>query len=343
MPFHEFRITPYATDHTGDSPARVRDWRDTRKMFETTAVDSRKRGWRGMFWGMLPASIAAHVLAGVGVIAVQTWETNFPTAPPARVEAYQLMVALSLPPPPPPPPPPAAPAQATETPQKLPENVAPVAIPDVIPEVLPAPVPGSDGSDSGVEGGVEGGEIGGVVGGTEGGVLPPGPPPAPPDTIVIARDEKLPLKPLSMDYPVYPDKWRYRSVGDSLVLRYHIDKKGRVDEVVLLRAPQYREFADAAISAVRSWRFRPLMINGEPKEVLHELTVNFRIEKPEPRQSLRGARTRDPDRRPQLPNPGRAGPTPAGPTPAGPAPGGPAPGGSRMPGEGSGDGRSKGP
>jgi len=333
MPLHDFRLTPYATDHTGDAPARTRDWKDTRRMFETSAVVSKKRRWRGMFWGMLPTSIAAHVLAGIGIIAVQTWDVTFPTAPPAKVEAYQLMVALSLPPPPPPPPPPAAaPVQKSETLQKLPDNVAPNAIPDEIPLVEPKPASPSDGSDAGVEGGVEGGEIGGVVGGTEGGVMPPGPPPPPPDTIVIARDEKLPLKAISMNYPIYPDKWRYRSIEDSLVLRYHIDKKGRVVEVIILRPPQYPEFAAASIAAVSSWRFRPLTVNGEAKEVLHELTVNFKIERPQQ------ARPRKP-----------VAPVPVAPPPGAALPGGGAQGpdgparGSQSPGEQSGAGSARKP
>lgn len=298
-------------------------------MFETTAVVSKKQRWRGMFWGMLPMSIAAHVLVGITIIAVQTWDVAFPTAPPARVEAYRMMVALAVPPPPPPPPPPAAaPAQRSDTVQKLPDGVAPNAIPEEIPVVEPTPSTPSNGSDTGVEGGVEGGEMGGVVGGTEGGVMPPGPPPPPPDTIVIPRDEKLPLKPLSMNYPIYPDKWRYRNVEDSLVLRYHIDKKGRVVEVIVLRPPQFPEFAAASIAAVSSWRFRPLMVNGEPKEVLHELTVNFKIEKPEQRQVRRPVQP--------LPNspprdPGRRGDVlPAPPGPPGPVgPGGP--GGPKRP------------
>jgi TonB family protein len=148
--------------------------------------------------------------------------------------------------------------------------------------------------------------------------MPPGPPPPPPDTVVIARDEKLPLKALSMNYPIYPDKWRYRNVEDSLVLRYHIDKKGRVIEVIILRPPQFPEFAAASIAAVSSWRFRPLTVNGEPKEVLHELTVNFKIEKPEQ------ARPRKP-----------VAPAPSAPPPGATLPGGAAPGSSQPAGVGA--------
>lgn len=279
MPLHEIRITPYTTDHTGDSPVRVRDWHDTRRMFETTAVISKRRGWRGVFWGMLPASIVAHVMVAFGIVAVQTWEVTFPFAPPPMVEGYRLMVAVPVPPPPPPPPPPAAAVVRTEPVQKLPDNVAPNAIPEEIPEILPTQVSPVSGFEGGVEGGVEGGEIGGVVGGVEGGVTPVEPPP-PPNTIVVARDERLPLKPLSMNYPMYPDKWRNRRVEDTLVLKYRIDKKGRVVDAIILQPPRFKEFAQSSLAAIRSWRFQPLMINGEPKEVIHELTINFRIEKP---------------------------------------------------------------
>jgi protein TonB len=277
---------------------------------------------------MLPASIAAHVIAGFGIVAVQTWDVNFPLVPPATVEPYRILVALAVPPPPPPPPAAAAPARASEPLEKLPDNVAPEVIPDVVPETLPLPVAASEGAIGGVEGGIEGGEVGGMIGGTEGGVMPPGPPPPPPDTIVVPRDEKLPLKAVSMNYPIYPDKWRYRNIEDSLVLRYRIDKKGRVVEVVLLRPPRFPEFAEAAISAVRSWRFRPLTINGEPKEVLHELTVNFRIERPQAR----------PAKPVDRPSGGRPGDGPEAPVPP---PGGE--GSPRAPGDGTGPGGPKRP
>lgn len=282
MPLQDVRITPYTSDHTGDSPARVREWRDTRKMFETTAVISKRRGWRGVFWGMLPASLAAHAMVAVGIVAVQTWEVTFPFAPPPMIEGYRIMVAVPVPPPPPPPP--AGSIARAEPVQKLPDNVAPNAIPAEIPEILPTQVSEASGSEGGIEGGVEGGEIGGVVGGVEGGILPAEPPP-PPDTIVVARDARLPLKPISMNYPIYPDKWRYRKIEDTLVLKYRIDKKGRVADVIVLQHPRHKEFSEASLAAIRSWRFQPLTINGEPKEVIHELTVNFRIEKPYQRPS----------------------------------------------------------
>ncbi len=281
MPLHDFRVTPFVTDHTGDTPARVREWRDTRRMFETTAVVSKKRGWRGVFWGMLPFSLATHVMVVVGIVAVQTWEVTFPGAPPPMIEGYRLLVAVPLPPPPPPPPP-AASAVRIEKVQRLPDDVAPNAIPDEIPELLPTQVSQMTGFEGGVEGGVEGGEIGGGVGGVEGGVTPVEPPP-PPDTIVVARDERLPLRPISMNYPMYPEKWRNRRVEDTLVMKYRIDKKGRVADAIILQAPQYKEFSEESLKAIRSWRFQPLVINGEPKEIVHELTIYFKIEKPKER------------------------------------------------------------
>ncbi|MGK2857281.1 MAG: TonB family protein, partial [Thermoanaerobaculia bacterium] len=164
-----------------------------------------------------------------------------------------------------------------------------------------------------------GGEVGGVVGGVEGGVKPTEP--LPPDTILVARDERLPLKPLSMDYPMYPDKWRDRRVEDTLVLKYRIDKKGRVVDAIVLQHPRFKEFSDSALKAIRSWRFQPLTINGEPREIIHELTVNFRIEKPyeRPPRAAKAPRADKPGEppRPAVPVPGES-PRPAAPVPGEP-------------------------
>jgi protein TonB len=34
----------------------------------------------------------------------------------------------------------------------------------------------------------------------------------------------------------------------------------------------------AAVEAVRTWRFRPATLNGRPVDVYYNLTVNFRLQ-----------------------------------------------------------------
>jgi TonB family protein len=60
--------------------------------------------------------------------------------------------------------------------------------------------------------------------------------------------------------------------------RYRIGKDGRIEEVSVIRPPEHEEFAREALSKIKHWRFRPYRDeHGEPKEVSHELTVEFKI------------------------------------------------------------------
>lgn len=169
---------------------------------------------------------------------------------------------------------------------QMPADVlAPTIIPDEIPVVKLQNVPlnllasvkgvvgGIDtGLDQGVAGGIAGGEAGGKIGGTIGGVLD-----IPDGRVHIARDKKLPMIPLSQVYPNYPEDARMHSWEDELVVRYVIGKDGRVKEVTIVSAPQRNVFVDGTVRAIRSWRFKPMVKDGEKTEVVHELTVYYRL------------------------------------------------------------------
>jgi periplasmic protein TonB len=257
-------------------------------MFETTVVISRRRRPRRAFVASLPVAVAAHAIAVVAVFAVDLWDLRLPVAAPSSIASYRMLSAIELPPPPPPPPPAARPLPALTTPGRLPENVAPTVIPDAVPTLdarTPDIVADIHGMEGGVEGGVEGGHLGGIVGGILGGVIADAPPP---HTIVVPRDARLPVRPIYMEYPMYPEKWRLQRVEGRVVLRYTIDTRGRVSDVRLLVPAAFAEFSDASVAAIRKWRFHPLEINGEKKEVVHELTISFRIETPQPRAATKG-------------------------------------------------------
>ncbi len=260
-------------------------------MFETTAVDSKKRRTSALFVATLPFSIILHVLIGVGALAITFWDIDMPGVPPPTNDSYFILEAVPVPPPPPPPPPPPAKAaEETPKPTKLPDGFAPTAIADEIPVLEPEIADNAQaGTDGGVAGGIEGGETGGVVGGTPGGLTME--PPKVPDVIVIPRDEHLPLKVLSQNYPMYPDKWLGRRIESVVVLRYMIDKKGHVSKVEVIQASPFPEFNKESVNAIRSWRFQPLVIAGEPKEVIHELTIYFKLERPEPRKPRPASKT----------------------------------------------------
>jgi protein TonB len=256
-------------------------------MFETVAPEIAGRRSRLILYESLPVSLAVHGAAIIACVIAATWTVNFPSQSPRFVRSYQL---VTIPDPPPPPPPPAPPklTVANVAPVKMPENVAPTMIPDVIPIVhqdLPQPevtstvgVP-TGGVEGGVEGGVVGGTptgvIGGDIGGQTGGVIGGIPKDAP---VVIERDRPLPMYPVSQVYPRYPEDARLRHWEDSLVVKYKIGKDGRVKEVLVITPPERPIFGDVAVKAIKNWRFRPMIKDGEAKEVVHELTIYFRLE-----------------------------------------------------------------
>jgi protein TonB len=253
-------------------------------MFETVAPEVYYRPNRKALYEALPFSIAVHAIAGLSVLVGSVWTIEFPSQSPSQIASFAI---AEPPPPPPPPPPPAAPkAQPAQTAvvQRLADIVAPTIIPDEIPEVSSLPIVAEappEAIPDGVEGGVPGGVIGGVidgvaggeVGGTKDGVLGG----VVIDRVVVERDKPLGMFPLSQTFPGYPEDARVRSWEDEIVVRYVIGKDGRVKDVSVVKPPQRDLFVQGTVRAIRSWRFRPLMKNGQRQEVVHELTVFYKL------------------------------------------------------------------
>jgi protein TonB len=250
-------------------------------MFETVVPETVRPRSRRLFYQMLPFSLALHGVAAAALVASSIWNVTFPAQSPKLYAAYQL---IATPPPPPPPPPPPARRPEIVPPKvtiKMPD-VAPTIIPDFIPEVReeqPVEMPVGDlgGQKGGVEGGIEGGELGGDIGGvaTE---APPPPKPPEPEVIVVKRDAPLPMGAISQEFPGYPEFALKRNWEDVLVVRYTIGKDGNVKDVQVIQPPSREEFTREAVGKIRHWRFHPYIgENGEPKEVTHELTVEFKI------------------------------------------------------------------
>src|SRR5205814_1941766 len=127
------------------------------------------------------------------------------------------------------------------------------------------------GIEGGVAGGVVGGDpiagvAGGVVGGKPGGVL--GGFLGDDGRVHFGRNQALPLFVERQDYPEYPEWGRIRGYEDQVVVRYIIGKDGRVKELTVLEPPERKMFESAAVDAIKLWRFRPLFVDGEAREVV---------------------------------------------------------------------------
>jgi len=70
--------------------------------------------------------------------------------------------------------------------------------------------------------------------------------------------------------PVYPPIAKAARVSGTVVLQATISKTGSIENLHVISGPAMLQ--QAALQAVKSWRYRPYLLNNEPVEV--ETTVN---------------------------------------------------------------------
>jgi protein TonB len=75
--------------------------------------------------------------------------------------------------------------------------------------------------------------------------------------------------------PKYPKEARKQHVQGSVLLHAVIDKTGNIAELSLISGDPL--LVKAAMDAVKKWRYRPYLIQGEPFKVLTEIMVNFTL------------------------------------------------------------------
>lgn len=221
----------------------------------------------------LIVSALVHAVLVVAFVLVPLLIAESLPEPGAAVRAF-FASPVDLAPPPPPPPPPAAGPRPVQ-------RVAPRSQPTdptrfTAPIEIPAEIKPETGLDLGVEGGVPGGVEGGVPGGVVGGIVGGLPEAAPPPTRVVRIGGQLVAPKLVRQVPpVYPDLALQAHVSAMVILEALVDTQGNVRDVKVLRGQPL--FNDAAVAAVRQWRYQPLLLNGQPTEFILSVTVLFRL------------------------------------------------------------------
>jgi protein TonB len=75
---------------------------------------------------------------------------------------------------------------------------------------------------------------------------------------------------LQKTIPQYPAIAKAARIQGTVVLQATISKSGTIQNLKVISGPPMLQ--QAALEAVRSWRYRPYLLNGDPVEV--ETTVN---------------------------------------------------------------------
>ena len=75
--------------------------------------------------------------------------------------------------------------------------------------------------------------------------------------------------------PVYPPEARRKGVQGSVILQVIVDEEGQGEEARVIRGSALLD--QAAVDAVRQWRYRPTFLKGNPVPVIATVVVNFRL------------------------------------------------------------------
>lgn len=260
-------------------------------MFEHSLIDlaATKRPRRR--WLSLPAAIMIHLVAFAAFSFASYWQVD-KVAEPMVIEPY-LVHEVTLPPPPPPlgsgkPAPTTKPEVKPETRPVTPQQTVQ---PEQVADLAPAPQTGSSvldnilppgGDPNGVkEGGVDGGDPNTGVPHSvlvePALVVAPTPEPVNDEPIQVGGAVTRPEVVVRTE-PRYPELARRARVEGMVVIRAVIDERGNVTDVQLLRG-QPMGLDQAAMDAVRTWRFRPATLHGKPVKVYFNLTVNFTLQR----------------------------------------------------------------
>jgi protein TonB len=155
------------------------------------------------------------------------------------------------------------------TPTKIPQKVAMIKE-----EETPPPSAGVAGVVGGVPGGVPGGTMGGVLGGMLSSMPVAVPKVATPQKVRVSQGVTQGLL-IHKVQPAYPPLARQARIQGSVVLQADISKNGTIENLHVISG--HPMLTGAALEAVKQWRYKPYILNGEPVEVETQVTVNFTL------------------------------------------------------------------
>ena len=76
--------------------------------------------------------------------------------------------------------------------------------------------------------------------------------------------------------PEYPEAARRDHIQGTVVLRAEIDKEGNVEDLALLSGDP--ALAPAAFKAVKQWKYKPYLLQGQPVSVETQIPVIFSLQ-----------------------------------------------------------------
>ena len=157
------------------------------------------------------------------------------------------------------------------TPTKIPEKIKMITEAEA-----PPAISGTGGVVGGVPGGIPGGSLGGVLGGIIGSTAKV------PDVAHVPVATRIRISQgvsrgllVSRVEPLYPAMAKTARVQGQVVLQAIISREGTIENLRVISG--HPMLIQSAIEAVKQWRYKPYLLNGEPVEVETEILVDFRL------------------------------------------------------------------
>ncbi len=106
--------------------------------------------------------------------------------------------------------------------------------------------------------------------------------PPPEEDYVPKMDEFVAVEkepePISSPPPIYPEGPRNAGVRGQVIVSFLVNKKGDVTQAKVLKAvPANLGFEEAAITAVKAWKFKPAINNGQPVAIWVTQPIRFTL------------------------------------------------------------------
>jgi TonB family protein len=95
-----------------------------------------------------------------------------------------------------------------------------------------------------------------------------------PEIVTLSADVTAGLL-LNKTPPVYPPEAKAARVSGTVVLEGIISKTGSIENLRVISGPDM--LRQAALDAVKTWRYKPYLLKGEPFEVVTTINVIFTL------------------------------------------------------------------
>jgi protein TonB len=229
-----------------------------------------REGLRRYLRGSVPISIGLHLLALFLIFVI-----------PLTANIVLPMVTVELPDyvrlaPMPPPPEVAAPAHARRTLEAPPNapSVPTSAPPAIVDNPIEPPHYGPPGPPDATAGIVPG--VGSVLGtNVDAPTALVSPPPRKAGPVRVA-DLPVPPRKIVDARPIYPEIARQAKREGTVVMEAVLDPTGRITQLRVIQSVPLLD--QAALDAVRQWRYTPTTLGGHPVSVLMTITIRFTLQ-----------------------------------------------------------------